>query len=156
MVRSKGGESLWEMPWIVRGIARGARIQESHSVVSNDFQERGKFPIINARAGLHDDLKSNTHKNDFIWLSPYCRLSGQQSGFWITRRLNSLSLKYLTVLMPRIHCVSPLIDLFLDGWELILKELPHDVNVAAIQPIMIDGDGVFLEDKKQVTGLWIV
>lgn len=53
-------------------------------------------------------------------------------------------IKYLTVLMPRVHRVSPLIYLFLNRQQLILKELPHDVYVTTIQPVMINRDGVLL------------
>lgn len=54
---------------------------------------------------------------------------------------------YLAVLMPRVHGVSPFLYLPLDSRQLILKELPHHVNVAAIQPVMINGDGVLLQDR---------
>lgn len=52
--------------------------------------------------------------------------------------------KYLAVLMPRVHRVPPLAYLFLNRRQLALKELPHDVYVAAIQPVMINRDGVLL------------
>lgn len=62
-----------------------------------------------------------------------------------SRLLNAAG--YLTVLMPRIHGVSPLVNLFLHRRQLVLQELPHDVHVAAIQPVVIDGNGVLLQES---------
>lgn len=54
---------------------------------------------------------------------------------------------YLAVLMPGIHCVFPLIYFFLYRRQFILKEQPHDVNVAAIQPVVINRNCVLLQKK---------
>lgn len=57
------------------------------------------------------------------------------------------SVMYLAVLMPGIHCVFPLIYFFLYRRQFILKEQPHDVNVAAIQPVVINRNCVLLQKK---------
>lgn len=131
------------MPWIIWRIPRGARIQESHSVVCDDFQEGGKFTIIDTGTGLHDDLKNNMRTH-----TSYLKVIFALYRFAAAALI--LSVQYLAVLMPGIHCISPLVYLFLNRWKLILKELPHDVNVAAIQPVVINWDGVLLYQKQKV------
>lgn len=55
---------------------------------------------------------------------------------------------YLAVQVPGLHGVSPFADLLLDCGELTLQELPHQVQVAAIQPVVVDGDGVLLKGER--------
>lgn len=63
-------------------------------------------------------------------------------------RLNNLEPKnkhsYLTMLMPGVHSITPFLNFSLDRRKFILQELPHDVQITAIQPVMIDGNGILL------------
>lgn len=52
---------------------------------------------------------------------------------------------HLAVVMPVRHGVPPLANLLLHGTELLLQELPHVGQVTAIDPVVVDGDGVFLQ-----------
>lgn len=48
----------------------------------------------------------------------------------------------LAVVMPVRHGVPPLNDLLLHGTELLLQEVPHIGQVTAVDPVVVDGDGV--------------
>lgn len=51
---------------------------------------------------------------------------------------------YLTMLMPRVHSITPFLDFSLDRRKFFLQKLPHDIQITAIQPVMIDGNGILL------------
>lgn len=70
VVRSECGQSFWEVPGIIRGLAGKTSVQKSHPIFSDDLQERGKFPVINTRACFHDDLKEDVAEHD--WVSQIC------------------------------------------------------------------------------------
>ncbi len=52
--------------------------------------------------------------------------------------------RYLTMLMPGIHSITPFLDFSLDRRKLFLQKLPHEIHITAIQPVMIDGNGILL------------
>lgn len=54
---------------------------------------------------------------------------------------------YLAVVVPFWHGVPPLTDLLLHSTELPLQKVPHGGQVAAVDPVVVDGDGVVLERK---------
>lgn len=51
---------------------------------------------------------------------------------------------YLTVIVPGVHGVPPLVYLLLYGQQLPLQELPHHIHITAVQPVMVNGDCVLL------------
>ena len=53
-------------------------------------------------------------------------------------------LSHLAVVMPVRHGVPPLNDLLLHSTELLLQEVPHIGQVTAVDPVVVDGDGVLL------------
>lgn len=55
--------------------------------------------------------------------------------------------EYLTVIVPGVHGVPPLIYLLLYRGQLPLKKLPHYVYITAVQPVMVNGDCVFLKTQ---------
>ncbi len=52
--------------------------------------------------------------------------------------------RYLTMLMPGVHSITPFLDFSLDRRKLFLQKLPHEIHITAIQPVMIDGNGILL------------
>lgn len=54
---------------------------------------------------------------------------------------------HLAVVVPVRHGVLPLSDLLLYCLEFLLQEAPHVSQVAAIDPVVVDGDGVILEGR---------
>lgn len=48
------------------------------------------------------------------------------------------------MLMPGIHSITPFLNFSLDRRKFFLQKLPHDIQITAIQPVMIDGNGVLL------------
>ncbi len=46
--------------------------------------------------------------------------------------------------MPGIHSITPFLDFSLDRRKLFLQKLPHEIHITAIQPVMIDGNGILL------------
>lgn len=56
---------------------------------------------------------------------------------------------HLAVMVPVRHGVLPFSNLMLHGLELLLQEVPHVCQVAAIDPVVIDRDGVVLEGRRQ-------
>lgn len=51
------------------------------------------------------------------------------------------------MVVPVRHGVLPLSDLLLYCLEFLLQEAPHVSQVAAIDPVVVDGDGVVLEGR---------
>lgn len=58
---------------------------------------------------------------------------------------------YLALEVPVIHGIFPLADFPLHGRQLVLQEAPHDGHVAAVHPVVVDGNGVFLREKFGIT-----
>lgn len=48
------------------------------------------------------------------------------------------------MMVPVWHSFLPLADLLLHGPELLLQEVPHIGQITAIDPVVVDGDGVLL------------
>ncbi|TNN67545.1 hypothetical protein EYF80_022218 [Liparis tanakae] len=60
VVRSERGERLREVPRGIRRVPGGTGVQHGRPVVGDDFQERCKFRVVDARACLHDNLEGKT------------------------------------------------------------------------------------------------
>lgn len=56
---------------------------------------------------------------------------------------------HLAVVVPVRHGVLPFSNLMLHGLELLLQEVPHVWQVAAIDPVVVDRDGVILEGRRE-------
>lgn len=56
---------------------------------------------------------------------------------------------HLAVVVPVRHGVLPFSDLLLYCLEFLLQEVPHVSQVAAIDPVVVDRDGVVLEGRGQ-------
>lgn len=56
---------------------------------------------------------------------------------------------HLAVVVPVRHGVLPFFDLMLHSLELLLQEVPHVWQVAAIDPVVVNRNGVILEGRRQ-------